>query len=84
MGPPKPRRKGYGRVDHCVCHDIAAEDIAKRIKEGADSVVAVFRACGCKLDCGDCVPAIKRSLARANANNQTEATPMHERKKDHA
>ena len=84
MGRPKPRRKGYGRVDHCVCNEIPAEDIAKHIEEGADSVVAVFRACGCKLDCGDCVPAIKRSLARAHANSPRQATPLHERKNKHA
>lgn len=61
----KPPRPGFGRIDHCACHDISAERIAECVDNGAASVVAVFAMNRCKLKCGDCVPAIRRALAGA-------------------
>lgn len=61
----KPRRPGFGRIDHCECHGISAERIAECVDKGAGSVVAIFAMNRCKLKCGDCVPAIRRAVASA-------------------
>lgn len=66
----KPRGPQFGLLDHCECHGISAERIAECVDKGAASVVAVFAMNRCKLKCGDCVPAMRRAVAR-NTDNQS-------------
>jgi len=64
------RRATFGKVEGCECRDISPETIAHCIARGADSVVAIFAMNRCKLKCGDCVPAMRRAIARAAGTDQ--------------
>lgn len=72
----KPRRKNFGKLNHCACYDISSERIEECVRMGAGSVVAVFAMNRCKLKCGDCVPAIRKEIKRQENEKSYETETM--------
>jgi bacterioferritin-associated ferredoxin len=51
----------------CLCRAISDRDVAALARAGACTVAQVFKAKGCKPDCGSCIAYIRDSLDEARA-----------------
>jgi len=51
----------------CLCRAISDRDVAALARAGACTVAQVFKAKGCKPNCGSCIGHIKGSLDEALA-----------------
>jgi NAD(P)H-nitrite reductase large subunit len=67
-GPAKTRaRKSRKAKRLCSCNKLSTCDIATAIQCGADSVKTCMRHHGVMPKCGDCVPLIRKKLAKHRA-----------------
>lgn len=46
----------------CLCHALTDRDLLPHTAAGAASVAGVYRACGCRPQCGKCVPFVRQML----------------------
>ena len=46
----------------CLCNGLTDRDLRPHTAIGANSVSMVYRACGCRPQCGKCVPFVRQML----------------------
>ena len=46
----------------CLCNALTDRDIHRHTAGGGSSVAMVYRACGCRPQCGKCVPFVRQML----------------------
>jgi bacterioferritin-associated ferredoxin len=46
----------------CLCNALTDRDLLPHTASGASSVAMVYSACGCRPQCGKCVPFVRRML----------------------
>jgi bacterioferritin-associated ferredoxin len=51
----------------CLCNALTDRDIGSHLAGGACSVAMVYRACGCRPQCGKCVPFVREMLRQGSA-----------------
>ena len=51
----------------CLCNAISDKHVRARAGQGPCSVSDVYRACGCRAQCGKCAEAIRDILCEAKA-----------------
>ena len=52
----------------CICQSVSEREVEAAIRQGAQSLADVARACGAGTDCGCCRGAIEQRLERACSN----------------
>jgi bacterioferritin-associated ferredoxin len=57
----------------CICHAVTVADVAAHVRDGADTVEAVGRACGAGTGCGSCRERIGAIIMGARADDATAA-----------
>ena len=46
----------------CLCNALTDRDLAPHTATGTSSVSMVYQACGCRPQCGKCVPLVRQML----------------------
>jgi bacterioferritin-associated ferredoxin len=46
----------------CLCNALTDSDLAPHTVSGTSSVSMVYQACGCRPQCGKCVPFVRQML----------------------
>ena len=49
----------------CLCNALRDRDLHPHTAAGGNSVAMVYRACGCRPQCGKCVPFVRQMLREA-------------------
>jgi bacterioferritin-associated ferredoxin len=57
----------------CICHAVTVADVAAQVRDGADTVEAVGRACGAGTGCGSCRERIGAIIMSARSADDTVA-----------
>ena len=57
----------------CLCNALTDRDLRPHTATGTSSVSMVYRACGCRPQCGKCVPFVRQML-RQGADAGLEQT----------
>ena len=50
----------------CLCNGLRDRDLRPHISGGSCSVSMVYQACGCRPQCGKCVPFVRQMLREGN------------------
>ncbi|MGE0258023.1 MAG: bacterioferritin-associated ferredoxin [Alphaproteobacteria bacterium] len=46
----------------CLCNGLSDRDLLPHARSGGHSVSMVYQACGCRPQCGKCVPFVRQML----------------------
>ena len=46
----------------CLCNGLTDRDLRPHVAGGTNSVSMVYQACGCRPQCGKCVPFVRQML----------------------
>ena len=46
----------------CLCNSLTDRDLLPHTASGGSSVAMVYQACGCRPQCGKCVPYVRQML----------------------
>ena len=46
----------------CLCNGLSDRDLLPHTMTAANTVAMVYRACGCRAQCGKCVPFVRQML----------------------
>jgi bacterioferritin-associated ferredoxin len=57
----------------CICHAVTVADVTAHVRDGADTVEAVGRACGAGTGCGSCREGIGAIITGARSADDTAA-----------
>jgi bacterioferritin-associated ferredoxin len=49
----------------CLCNGLTDRDLRPHTIGGTNTVSMVYRACGCRAQCGKCVPFVRQMLREA-------------------
>ena len=49
----------------CLCNALTERDLYPHTAAGTSSVSMVYRACGCRPQCGKCVPFVRQMLRQS-------------------
>jgi bacterioferritin-associated ferredoxin len=53
----------------CLCNALTDRDLRPHTASGSCSVAMVYQACGCRPQCGKCVPFVREMLREGEATN---------------
>ena len=56
----------------CLCNALTDRDLRPHTS-GGSTVSMVYRACGCQLQCGKCVPFVRQMLRDGSGSGAAEA-----------
>ena len=56
----------------CLCNALTDRDLHPHTAAGTSSVSMVYRACGCRPQCGKCVPFVRQMLREGGETTISE------------
>ena len=61
----------------CLCNGLRDRDLRPHTSGGRNSVSMVYQACGCRPQCGKCVPFVRQALRQTSeaGNSAQSAAP---------
>jgi bacterioferritin-associated ferredoxin len=63
----KPLHTAEGSMYVCLCNALTDRDLHPHTAAGTSSVSMVYQACGCRPQCGKCVPFVRQMLREGGA-----------------